>query len=365
MKKLLLTAVLLLAGCPLPSDEAPCASPKEEFRGKCVDPALRYEPDARVDENNVSAFGDALTTLKLPDPPKSGFRIVAPPRTLKPGEEDEFCLAWPYPQGLHNKLVYAARLYTTPGLHHSNVIAKPVNPKYGPNPYPSCNPGASDPINMLPAVIPDVLFANSTQIVGEESLVFPVGMAYRLDTTREIATSMHLLNTTQEPITAEMAYDFFTMEEGELANEVAPWTFQVDQFTIPAHGKKTIEGSCVVFGGSVVEMMPHTHKWRKHFSTDLLNNDGSTTSVLSYGNIDSGLSEIKTFEPGLDLTNVDKIHFACDFDNPLSHDMHFGIGENEMCVLFGYLTPVENQVAGHVPTEGSDCQSFQIGKFRP
>src|SRR5262249_26532892 len=148
---------LFAVGCssngPAPAD---CAAGQELFRGRCVDPAQRYEPDQRVDEDNVVAYGDPLMELDLPPPPKSSVRLIVPPRTLKPGEEDQVCISWPYPK-IKNTVIYAGRLYTTSGLHHSNLIAKPVNPKYGPNPYPNCNPGASDPLDrVLEGVIPDV-----------------------------------------------------------------------------------------------------------------------------------------------------------------------------------------------------------------
>src|SRR3954447_5139395 len=102
-------APLLLAACSgtAPPEQAGCDPGKELFRGACVDPAERYEPASRIDHDNVVAFGDPLTQLKLPDPPRSGFRIVAPPRTLTPGEEDEFCLSWPFPS-FQNHVVYGA-----------------------------------------------------------------------------------------------------------------------------------------------------------------------------------------------------------------------------------------------------------------
>ena len=49
---------------------------------------------------------------------------MAPPRPMAAGEEVETCLSWPYP-AFANKVVYSARIYTTAGLHHSNVTAKP------------------------------------------------------------------------------------------------------------------------------------------------------------------------------------------------------------------------------------------------
>src|SRR5690349_11660247 len=93
----LFLAPLALAACAAPPDE-PCPSGTQpNDSGRCIDPSARYEPVERIDENNVVAFGEALQVLDLPDPPKSGFRLVAPPMTLGPGEEIETCLSWPYP----------------------------------------------------------------------------------------------------------------------------------------------------------------------------------------------------------------------------------------------------------------------------
>ncbi|MFT3768915.1 MAG: hypothetical protein QM820_26025 [Minicystis sp.] len=240
------------------------------------------------------AFGGPFTKITLPDPPKSGFRIVAPPRTMQPGEEVDYCISWPYPT-FQNKIVYAARFYATPGIHHSNLIAKPVNPSYGPNPYPSCNPGASDPFTNIGEGVPDVLFASSTQVTGAETLAFPPGMGFRVDTSREIATDIHLLNTTGQAQEVEFAYDFFTMPEATLENEVAPFTLQVDDFLIPPHSQGVVGTECSVFGGNVVEMLPHTHKLRKSFSIDFLDENEKRRNVLSFGGFDSS-SEIRIFE---------------------------------------------------------------------
>lgn len=343
------------------TDPDPCGAGLERYDGRCVDPAKRYEPDARIDTDNVRAFGEPFTRVLLPEPPKSGFRIIAPPRDLLPGEEVDYCLSWPYP-AFENKIVYAARLYATPGLHHSNLIAKPINAMYGPNPYPDCHPGASDPFSSIGEGVPDVLFANSTQVSGEETLAFPPGMGFRVDTSREIATNIHLLNTTNEPQRVEVAYDFFTMPETKLENEVAPFTLQVDDFLIPPHAQGTIGSECTVFGGNVVEMMPHTHKLRRSFTVDFLDEQGKASNILSYGAFDSS-SEIRIFDPPLSLDGTSKIKFECVFDNSTDHDVIYGLGENEMCILFGYVYPVKNQFVGHAPFQGEPCESIRIGLF--
>ena len=352
---------LLTAACA-DIDEEPCGPGTVQEGSRCVDPTARYEPDARVDQDNVVAFGDPLTELHLPDPPRSGFRIIAPPRDMEPGEEVETCLSWPFPK-IKNTLVYAARIYATPGLHHANTIAKPVNQDLGPNPYPDCHPGADDPFGQLPAVIPDVLFASSTQVTGREDLDFEPGQAFRIDPTREIASNYHLLNTADHSQRVEVAYDFFTMPDDLLENEVTAFVMEVDDFLVPPHDTQEIGSTCRAFGGTVVSLMPHYHKYTESFVTDVVPLKGDATNIYEDTGFDAA-SDIRMYSPPLQLGDFDSFRFGCQVRNTTDHDMHFGNGENEMCVLFGYLYPVEKQFIGHSTFQGEPCKSFQIGLFR-
>lgn len=364
LRCLALAPLALAAACTAP-DDAPCPPGAERLdSGRCVDPGARYEPEDRVDHDNVVAFGDPLQELSLPDPPKSGFRLVAPPITLGPGEEISTCISWPYP-AIHHTLVYAARVYATPGLHHSNVIAKPIDEDLGPNPYPECHPGADDPFVDLPAVIPDVLFASSTQVTGREDLVLPPGLAFRIDPAREVSTNYHLLNPGSEPQRIEVAYDFFTMPDDLLVNEVAAFAMQVNDFLVPPHTTQDVGSTCRVFGGEVVSIMPHYHQFSERYTTEIVPPDGQGDARMVYE--DQGFdteSDIAIYDPPLTLGDFDSFRFGCRFNNTTDHDIRFGLGENEMCVLFGYLYPVEKQVVGYAPFQGEPCKSFQIGLFR-
>jgi hypothetical protein len=364
----LLVPILFVLGCSsgeTPAGTGPgeviCTGELEAFEGRCVDPMARYEPEERLDHDNVVAYGDPLTELALPDPPKSGFRLAAPPRDLAPGEEVDICLSWPFP-AFENEVVYAARLHNTPGLHHSNVVTKVVDEALGPNPYPACHPGASDPFSQLPEHIPDVLFANSTQIEAGEALTFPVGMGFPVDRSREIVTNIHYLNTGSTTQRIEVVYDFFTMPQAKLENEVAPFFLQVNDFLIPPHTTGDVGSECRVFGGNVVEMMSHTHRLLESFSVDFMTG-GVPAEVVKQGAFDTA-SDIHLFDPGLDLTNVDAMRFRCTFDNTTDHDVTYGLGENEMCIVFGYLYPVRQQFVAYSEYQGEPCKSVQIGLFR-
>jgi hypothetical protein len=344
-----------------PSPPAACPAGEEHFRGRCVSPAARYEPEERIDHDNVVAFGEPLTRLSLPEPPRSGFRIIAPPRTLAPGEEALFCLSWPFPAVEHTT-VYAARLYTTAGLHHSNVIAKPVDPDLGPNPYPGCHPGADDPFRDLPEIIPDVLFASSTQVVGDETLVFPPGMGFALDTSREISTNIHLLNPSPEPAVVEVAYDFFTMPLAERAEELVPFVMNINDFLVPPRTTRSVGATCSTFGGNIVSLMPHTHRYADAFDVDVVR-EGGEARIYAGGAFDLE-GDIQVYDPPIALGDSDSIRYACRFRNTSDHDLTFGFGDDEMCTLFGYMYPLEKQFAAFSARDGEPCLSLGLGAFR-
>jgi hypothetical protein len=350
-------------GCDAERVESVCPADQESFRGACVDPNARYEPTEQVDADNVVAYGEPFTELELPPPPKSGFRIAAERIVLEPGEEITGCAAWPIPD-VKNEIVYASRIYTTPGLHHSNVIAKPIHVELGESPYPACRPGAGDAFENIGAGIPDVLFANSTQVVGEEHITFPAGAGYRLDTSREIVTSIHWLNPTSEPMIVEVAYDFFTMPESELTMEVAPFVMSINDFAIAPKSSAVVETTCEVFGGEVFTLMPHTHDLIRRFTVELVGQDGATTTVMDQAGYDLE-SDIESYEPTLDLEDVATIRYSCEFENPYDEPVTYGIGKNEMCILFGYLHPPEKQFAAYVDEAGAECTSLQIGLLDP
>jgi hypothetical protein len=345
-----------------------CPSGQEFVDTRCVESWRRYEPSARLDFNNVVAYGEMPTELSLPEPPKSGFRLIVPPQDLGPGDEKSLCVAWAYPE-LHNKHVYSARLYTTGGLHHSNMFGMAHNPMLGPSPYPVCHPGQSDLFahagEIAQGVIPDVLFANSTQVIGGEQLVFAAGMGFEVTTDgREVATSIHFLNPGTERKRVEVVYDFYTMPISKVEKELVPYYYDNFSFQVPANGTADITTTCNLFGaGNIVSLMPHTHQRAKQFTVDLLMNDGTEQRIYTGGVFDLE-SDIEVFDQPIDLANARQIRHTCTVQNELSAPIKYGNGTNEMCTLFGYMYPPSAQSLGIVQNANGECAATNIGAYR-
>ena len=123
-----------------------------------------------------------------------------------------------------------------------------------------------------------------------------------------------------------------------------------------------VGSTCSVYNGKVVTLMPHTHKLSQGFTVDLLKTDGTAERVLDDGAFDAQ-SHIQVFDPQLDLSGVSQMKFECTFNNTTNHDVVYGIGENAMCVLFGYLYPPHSQFVAYSDYQGKPCNSIQIGAF--
>ncbi|MEZ4443984.1 MAG: hypothetical protein R3B72_33225 [Polyangiaceae bacterium] len=357
------TSACTSAGAPPAPEETPCADGLERLDDRCVEPARRYEPDDPVDGDNVVSYSDP-PGLDLPDPPKAGFRLVMPPVDLAAGEEQEFCVSWPFPAGQSRDLVYAAVLYTTGGLHHSNVFSSPVDAELGANPYPGCHPGGGDPFAQVGEAIPDVLFANSTQVVGGESLIFPAGMGYRVHHEREVVANVHVLNTSGAPQRVEVVYDFYTMPEEALDEELAPFVLDNRAFSIPPMQTETIEADCPVWDGNIVSVMPHTHQFSERFAVETMSHEGVSTLIYEDTGYDQE-TDIVVFDEAPSLAEATRLKFSCTFRNTKSSPLVYGLGDQEMCILFGYMYPIDQQFAGMQSNLDDGCQTIRIGIFQP
>lgn len=343
--------------------------------GECLPWAHRYEPEHQQDEDNVVYYaGTELQHLDLPPPPRSGFRLIADPFVLEPFEQAFFCQSWQLPE-LDNHHIYTAELRVSDGLHHANMFAIPPQEGYDePQPSPGCHPGAAGHIGAgisevvqggtpTPDMFPEVLFANSTQIGGGESLEFPDGVAFRV-TNNEVVLDTHYYNTSDQPITIELVYDFYTMPEEQVTNEVVPNVYLFLDFLIEANTQHDLVADCDWFGGEISAIMPHMHEWGVGYDVKFMDDAGEVVSNpynLSGFNLPE--SDITVYEDLITETaGATTVQFTCTINNTNDHPMCMGTGENEMCFLFAYTYPTESQVFGIIPTEGADCIAFNVGR---
>lgn len=271
-----------------------------------------------------------------------GFSITLPSITLQPSDEQQPC--WVFPLNLDgpSHIVGGASLTVGPGMHHGNITTRK---KTGDGIRP-CN-DANDPalvggegFDVLNGG--SVLFASSTQRTGVEWQSFPDGTGYRVKDGYEIVARMHYLNVSGGPLTVTPSYQWYTVDESTLVHELAPFVWTYHDFTIPPQSTKTVTGTCDFPAGMhIVSLLPHMHKLGTAFTAGFLGGQLDGQRFLDSKGYDPEKGVIEQYDPPIDLTQGDGATFACTWNNTLGKVITEGIGDNEMCILFGYAWPPE------------------------
>jgi hypothetical protein len=288
---------------------------------------------------------DGLGHPPLAKPPANivgGFSIQLPTTTLMPGDEQQPCWIFPVDLTGPSRLVGGAKLTVSRGMHHGNITTRP---KTGEGIRP-CDPSKDPPLvggeGFDIANGGAVLFASSTQVQGEEWHSFPDGYAFPIKEGHEIVARMHYLNSSTQALDVAPKYEWFTIDASKIVQTLAPFAWTYSYFTIPPHAMHTVTGSCRLPPGmNVLMALPHMHKMGVGFDAAFLGGpkDGQSWLVSKGYDPDRGVSQM--FQPAVDLSQGDGSTFSCSWNNTLDKPLVNGIGDNEMCILFGYAYPPE------------------------
>jgi hypothetical protein len=147
--------------------------------------------------------------------------------------------------------------------------------------------------------------------------------------------------------------------------------FENQGFEVAARTRGDITTTCDIAGeGNIVTIMPHTHKRASAFDVVLLRADGSEKSIFHEGAFNTD-SDITIFDPPISLDGFSRIRHTCTVNNDLSRPIVWGIGDDEMCTLFGYLYPPSAQMLGLVsardpsaPNLEPPCLVLDLGQYR-
>jgi hypothetical protein len=92
----------------------------------------------------------------------------------------------------------------------------------------------------------------------------------------------------------------------------------------------------------LVSLLPHMHRLGKHFTGGYLGGSLDSKLFLDSKGYDPDSGVLVQYEPAVDLSQGEGATFSCTWDNTLDKTIVEGIGDNEMCMLFGYAWPPEN-----------------------
>jgi hypothetical protein len=278
-----------------------------------------------------------------------GFSIQLETTTLAPGEETTPCFLFPLELSGPSRFINGAVLRTGKGLHHGNITTRP---KTGEG-IRACDTDAIDGSEALDIASGGaVLFGSSTQVEGEEWRRFPNNMAYRIKDDFEVVARMHYLNTTAEPLDVAPSYEWFTIPEADVSEELAPIFWAIGGWEIPPKSEYTVSADCQFYEPTkIVEAMPHMHKLGTHFGANVVGGPNDGLVFLDQKGYDPD-GAIRAFDPPVDFTGADGVHFSCTWNNTFDKVIVEGIGDNEMCMLFGYAYPPSAAFSAFATTTG-------------
>ncbi len=269
-----------------------------------------------------------------------GFSITLPDLTLKPGEEQQPCWIFPFTLTGPSHVVGGGTLTTTQGLHHGNITSRPkTGDGIRPCPMQSDTQIGGEALDVLAGGT--VLFGSSTQFVGTEWQSFPPGMGYRVkDQGFEIVARMHYLNVTSQPLTLAPKYEWYTIDESTLTTELAPFAWELTNFSIPPHTQQTFAGSCnFPTGMHIVNVLPHMHKLGVEFDAAFMGGPLDGQKFLESPGYDPEKGVQQQYDPAIDLSQGNGMTMSCTWNNVTDQTVTEGVGNNEMCIIFGYAYP--------------------------
>lgn len=284
-----------------------------------------------------------------------GFDIVLPSLTLQPGEEKEVCYALPLELRGPSRMVSAGVVTTGPGLHHGNITTRG---RTGDGVRP-CSPGSAADLALEIAAGGSVLFASSTQVQGSEWQSFPTGYAYRVAEDQEIVARMHYLNASTRPLVVAPRYQWFTIAAQDVQTELGPFAWTYFKFHIPPRSTFTVKADCPLSRPMhLVQILPHMHALGRRFTLGFLGGPRDGQPILDRMNYGvRGETDIRQFVPAVELTQGgqgDGIRFSCTWENTFDKVIEFGVGDNEMCIAFGYAYPPAHAASAGA-SEDVDC----------
>ena len=248
-----------------------------------------------------------------------------------------------------NKVTMAAG----PGWHHSNWFFVPDTMYAGPDGTWDCSSRSFD--EFAAATNGGVLFAQSTQTTNDVQ-AFPSYAAVKIPAHSRIVGGIHLVNASSSAIDTAITLTLDFIPESQATTRLQPMSLAYTPLDLEPHALTEAYGDCTPAGGATLDfkiyyVLPHYH----YYGTGM----HVAMSGGPLGNVDvfDGTSPIgepwgKTYDPPLDVTGSNLLHFACDYDNVTDNPLYWGNGGGEMCVLLAF-TDSPYKWAGGVLNNGA------------
>ena len=276
------------------------------------------------------------------------------PYTIAPGEEViEDCVQITLGNSDGPVYVNSVELTTGPGFHHSNWLFVPEHIFPGEDGTFNCDSRGYN--EAVAAVFGGVIFAQSTQ-APHEVQAFPPGVAVKLPQNTKLVAQLHLLNSTEAPITVRPNLKLTPILEPDVTTTLAGISFQNQALALPPASSSRFTVECELAGKhrellgrdpdfKIYYALAHYHELGTGLTVEAVKPDGTATEIYSTtNNVGDVLGG--PIDPPFDMTGYAGIRFWCEFANPRSEEVRWGIGDQEMCVFLAFSDSTYNWAGG-------------------
>ncbi len=247
---------------------------------------------------------------------------------------------------LHNEedlYINSVELTTGPGFHHSNWFFVPERTFAGDDGTYECDDrNFNEPVA---AIFGGVLFAQSTQS-PHEIQQFPEGVVLKIPKFSKIVGQVHLLNPTETALDIHPTIAITPIDPDQVVTTLAGMSFENHALALPPNMQSQFTVECDLqadhqrlFGRDpdfkIYYALAHYHDLGTGLDVEAIRPDGTADTVFST-RAQIGDTLGRQLDPVFDMTGHTKLRFSCDFYNPRPDVVHWGIGDQEMCVFLAF-----------------------------
>ena len=227
-------------------------------------------------------------------------------------------------------------------FHHSNWYVVPESSFEGPDGFWRCSERNYDAVQAASNGI--VLFAQSTQALYEEQKLDD-GVVIKIPPRSRIISEVHLLNLSSEPAETQLRLQLEFLHPRLVEEVVTPMFLDYRKLEIQPQTETQFSATCDLAraaGGSLegVEvryLLPHYHYLGNLFDVQIVGGERDGESIFRLEGF-NGEPNGQKMDPPVDLSGATGLRFTCGYNNPTNEVVGFGIGDQEMCMMLGFLS---------------------------
>jgi hypothetical protein len=250
--------------------------------------------------------------------------LIAGDWTMPAGQEGYVCVR----QTLEEDLFVAAFEAINPlGTHHTLLTAGEPD---APDGVSDCNAGTNHLLSVYGSG------------VGTNPMIFPDGVAVRLEAGTQLLLNLHLFNTTLDPMTGTSGTRMRTLADSDVEHEAEGILAGTVALQLPPHEQTTQIGHCTMTDDfTIFAVSPHMHQLGVHAKVVAETSDSGEIE-LHEGPYDFDQQLYYMLDP-LPMKQGDRIRVECTYDNTTDRMIGFGDSSlDEMCFSGVYRYPARD-----------------------